>query len=210
MRTLAAVFAILALFTGMAEAHPYHRHYAPIRHIDAPANRGWIDAAALPAYPYPSQERQRGAVSRPSGHYSHRYAQRPSYYASTRVRHAAEYAEADLSLDVATLATHYYSSGGGLSGPCQQARREGGPCGCHTAEVLLHTSAHVYHGINVWLADGWLAFQQVANPQPGDAAIWVHRHVAPIVAVDGVTVTVEDYFGRRTVSKRGLIFVRPG
>ena len=97
-----------------------------------------------------------------------------------------------------------------MSGPCQQARREGGPCGCHTAEVLLHTSAHVYRGINVWLADGWLAFQRVANPQPGDAAIWVHRHVAPIVAVDGVTVTVEDYFGRRTVSKRGLVFVRPG
>ena len=104
---------------------------------------------------------------------------------------------------------HYYASSGGLSAACQEARREGGPCGCHSAEVLLGTSEHVWHGINVWLADGWLAFRHVSRPEPGDAAIWVHRHVAPIVAVDGDTVTVADYFGTHTVRMAGLVFVDP-
>lgn len=101
------------------------------------------------------------------------------------------------------------ASSGGLSGPCREAARLGGPCGCHTAETLLGTSAHVYHGINVWLANGWLAFQRVA-PAPGTAAVWPGRHVAPVVAVNGDgTVTVEDYFGTRTVRMAGLIFVDP-
>lgn len=98
--------------------------------------------------------------------------------------------------------------GSGLSAPCREARREGGPCGCHTAETLLGTSQHVYHGINVWLANGWLAFRHVA-PAPGMAAVWPGRHVAPIVAVDGNTVTVADYFGTRTVRMAGLVFVDP-
>jgi len=72
----------------------------------------------------------------------------------------------------------------------------------------LGTSAHVYHGINVWLANGWLAFRHVA-PAPGMAAVWPGRHVAPIVAVDGNTVTVADYFGTRTVRMAGLVFVDP-
>lgn len=97
-----------------------------------------------------------------------------------------------------------------LSAPCREAAREGGPCGCHTAEILLHTSEHVYHGINVWLANGWLAFRHVAAA-PGTAAVWVNRHVAPVVAVDyqGGTVTVADYYGTHTAQMAGLIFVDP-
>jgi hypothetical protein len=98
---------------------------------------------------------------------------------------------------------------GGLSAPCREARREGGPCGCNTGERLLNTSAHIYHGINIWLADGWLAFRRTAAA-PGMAAIWPHRHVAPIVAVNGDgTITVADYFGEHRVRMAGLVFVDP-
>jgi hypothetical protein len=184
MRTLTAIVLFCVFTASGAQAHTYHRHYAPIRHIDAPINRGWLDVGAIPAYSYPSRERSWAAVSVASGRHS----------ARTHIRYAER---------------AVYSRGEGLSAPCRQAARMGGPCGCHTAETLLGTSEHVYHGINVWLADGWLAFRRVSHPEPGDAAIWVHRHVAPIVAVDGNTVTVADYFGTRTVRMAGLVFVDP-
>jgi len=97
----------------------------------------------------------------------------------------------------------------GLSAPCRQAAREGGPCGCWAAEHLLGTSEHVWHGVNVWMASDWLRFRHV-NPGPGTAAV-MHHHVVPVLADNGATVTVNDSWGVHEVSKRAVIaFVQPG
>lgn len=85
----------------------------------------------------------------------------------------------------------------------------GGPCGCWAAYTLLGKLDHVWRGINLWLADDWLKFPRTA-PAPGTAAVWPHRHVAPVVAVnhDG-TVTVKDSWAVHKVRMAGLIFVSP-
>ena len=97
---------------------------------------------------------------------------------------------------------------GSLSYACRIAASMGGPCGCVAAEKLLGTSAHVVNGINVWQANGWLAFPRTA-PAPGTAAVWPGRHVEAVIAVHGDTVTVDGPYGIRQVRTRGLIFVDP-
>ena len=97
----------------------------------------------------------------------------------------------------------------GLSPSCRQAASQGGPCGCVAAEKLLGTSAHVVNGVNVWLANGWLAFPRM-SPAPGTAAVWPGRHVEAVVAVNGDgTVTTDGPYGMRRVRTAGLIFVDP-
>lgn len=100
-------------------------------------------------------------------------------------------------------------SGAGLPGPCRVAASMGGPCGCWAAHVLLGRLDHVWKGINLWLADDWLRFPRAA-PAPGTAAVWPHRHVAPVVAVNGDgTVTVRDSWATHRVRMAGLVFVQP-
>lgn len=96
-----------------------------------------------------------------------------------------------------------------LPGPCRVAASMGGPCGCWAAYTLLGRLDHVWHGMNLWLADDWLKFPRTA-PAPGTAAVWPHRHVAPVLAVnhDG-TVTVRDSWATHRVRIAGLVFVQP-
>jgi hypothetical protein len=97
-----------------------------------------------------------------------------------------------------------------LPGPCRVAASEGGPCGCWAAYTLLGVLDHVWHHVNVWLANDWLKFPHVAAA-PGTAAVWPGRHVAPVIAVhnDG-TVTVKDSWNfHHRVRMAGLVFVQP-
>lgn len=99
-----------------------------------------------------------------------------------------------------------------LPSPCRTAASMGGPCGCWTDNVLevSGTLAHVWRGINLWLANDWLRFPHVPAEQ-ATAAVWPGRHVAPIVAGsyrDG-SVIVRDYWGTHRVRTAGLIFVDP-
>jgi hypothetical protein len=84
----------------------------------------------------------------------------------------------------------------------------GGPCGCWAAHHLLGIDAHVWRGINLWLANDWLRFPHV-EPAPGTAAVWPHRHVAPVVAVANGRVQVHDSWATHWVSTRKLTFVQP-
>jgi hypothetical protein len=90
----------------------------------------------------------------------------------------------------------------------------GGPCGCWAAWNLLGRVEHVWRGVNLWLAQDWLKFPRT-EPAPGTAAVWPHRHVAPVVAVHNdktgraVTVTVRDSWATHEVRTAGLIFVQP-
>lgn len=92
-------------------------------------------------------------------------------------------------------------------GECEKAARQGGPCGCWAAHHF--GLPRMFRRLNLWLANQWLAFPHVA-PAPGTAAVWPGRHVAPVVAVDGDKVEVNDSWGQHWVRKRGLVFVRPG
>jgi hypothetical protein len=86
----------------------------------------------------------------------------------------------------------------------------GGPCGCWTGHSLLGTTAHVWHGINLWLAADWLRFPR-SSPGPGTAAVWRnHSHVAPVARDnhDG-TVSVSDYWGVHRVRLAEIIIVNP-
>lgn len=97
----------------------------------------------------------------------------------------------------------------GPPGPCRVAASMGGPCGCWAAYVLLDRLDHVWHGINLWLANDWLRFPHVAAA-PGTAAVWPGRHVAPVIAVNGDrTVTVRDSWTTHKVSMAHLVFVQP-
>ena len=92
-----------------------------------------------------------------------------------------------------------------LSAPCRLAAALGGPCGCFASEFFFGKSVR-----RLWLADAWLAFPHV-RPAPGTAAIWVHRHVAPVVATaaDG-TITVHDSWATHRVPAhiaRRLVYV---
>ena len=92
----------------------------------------------------------------------------------------------------------------GSPGPCRVAASMGGPCGCWAAHVLLDRLDHVWHGINLWLANDWLRFPHVAAA-PGTAAVWPGRHVAPVIAVNGDrTVTVRDSWATHKVRMAGL------
>lgn len=95
--------------------------------------------------------------------------------------------------------------------PCfWKAASMGGPCGCWAEWHFLHIADHVWRGINMWLADDWLRFPR-AIPAPGTAAVWPHRHVAPVIAgphPDG-TVTVKDSWATHRVRMAGLVFVQP-
>jgi hypothetical protein len=90
----------------------------------------------------------------------------------------------------------------------------GGPCGCWAEYVLLGRLDHVWRGINMWLANDWLRFPRAA-PAPGTAAVWPHRHVAPVVAVHNdrtgraVAITTRESWGMRRVNLSGLIIVQP-
>ena len=73
---------------------------------------------------------------------------------------------------------------------------------------------HVWRGINLWLADDWLRFPRT-TPAPGTAAVWPHRHVAPVIAVHNdrtgrpVAITTRETWGVRRVSLAGLVIVQP-
>ena len=115
--------------------------------------------------------------------------------------HTANYAR--------THRMRYAGYGNGLSQACRQAASMGGPCGCVAAEKLLGTSAHVVNGVNVWLANGWLAFPRT-SPAPGTAAVWPGRHVEAVVAVNGDgTVTTDGPYGTRRVRIGSVVFVDP-
>ncbi len=107
-----------------------------------------------------------------------------------------------------------FSSRGTLPAPCRVAASMGGPCGCWAAYTLLGRLDHVWHGVNLWLADDWLRFPRAA-PAPGTAVVWPHRHVAPVVQVHNdrtgkaVAVTTRESWGLRRVSLAGLVVVQP-
>ena len=126
-------------------------------------------------------------------HLNRRYARRLKHFDRPMVRHAA----------VAR------TSGAALPAPCRVAASMGGPCGCWAGYILLGRLDHVWRGINLWLANDWLRFPHVAAA-PGTAAVWPHRHVAPVLAVhnDG-TVTVRDSWAVHRVRVAGLVFVQP-
>ena len=97
--------------------------------------------------------------------------------------------------------------GAGLPGPCRQAARMGGPCGCWAEYTLFGRLEHVVHGVNMWLAADWLRFRRVSSVGEANAAVYLSRrghayHVAPIVA--GVA---HDYFGNHSVGGR-VVLVR--
>jgi hypothetical protein len=98
--------------------------------------------------------------------------------------------------------------------PCcfWEAKRKGGPCGCWAAKMLLGIEAHVWRGVNLWLAADWPKFPHVA-PAPGTAAVFYSHghayHVAPVIAVHGGTVTLHDSWKIHNVSVAGLVFVQP-
>src|SRR6202041_630377 len=92
----------------------------------------------------------------------------------------------------------------GLPGPCRQAARMGGPCGCWAEYTLFGRLEHVVGGWNAWLASSWLPSgghsQRVGSVAEANAAVYLSRsgrayHVAPIVA--GVA---HDSFGDHPVS----------
>ena len=98
----------------------------------------------------------------------------------------------------------------GLSGACRSAAAQGGPCGCFAQEQLLGTSARLWRGHNLWLAQTWAEVFPRAAPGPGTAAVWPHRHVAAVVSgPHNGMVTVHDSWGTHDVRIAGLIFVRP-
>jgi hypothetical protein len=91
-----------------------------------------------------------------------------------------------------------------LSTACRIARALGGPCGCFASEYFFGRSVRT-----LWLANAWLAFPHVA-PAAGTAAVWPHRHVAPVIAANGDgTVTVRDSWAVHRVRAAGLVFVDP-
>lgn len=95
----------------------------------------------------------------------------------------------------------------GLSGPCVQAARQGGPCGCY-ASILFF--GHSVPGL--WRAMAWLEkFPRVPGPIPGvTAAVWGNgHHVAKVDGVAGDKVVVNDSWNHaHVVSSRGLRFVK--
>ena len=97
--------------------------------------------------------------------------------------------------------------GGGLPGPCQQAARMGGPCGCWAEYTLFGRLEHVVGKMNMWLAADWLRFPRASSVADANAAVYLSRsghayHVAPIVA--GVA---HDSFGDHPVTGR-VVLVR--
>jgi hypothetical protein len=101
--------------------------------------------------------------------------------------------------------------GGGKPSCFWTAASMGGPCGCWAAYVLLGKVEHVWHGINLWLADDWLKFPHVSMAE-ATAVVWPHRHVAPTVpgTYQNGTIVVRDSWATHRVRTAGLIGVRPG
>jgi hypothetical protein len=96
-----------------------------------------------------------------------------------------------------------------LPSDCRLAARQGGPCGCWAEQHVFGTTAHVFRGMNLWLARAWLAFPHVLA-EVGSVAVFGHHHVAPVVSVNGDgTVTVQDSWATHPVRMAGLVFVRP-
>lgn len=157
---------------------------------------------AIVSIPVKAEARQRG-YHHVSHHYGRYLAHRHWRHLNRRYAHRIKHFH--------RTKTHIaYRTRETLPGPCHTAAAMGGPCGCWTAWNLLGRLDHVWKGVNLWLADDWArAFRRV-DPAPGTAAVWPHRHVAPVVAVnrDG-TVTVRDYWATRRVQTAGLIFVDP-
>jgi hypothetical protein len=91
-----------------------------------------------------------------------------------------------------------------LSAACRIARSLGGPCGCFASEQVFGHSVR-----ELWLADAWLKFPRT-SPHSGAVAVWPHRHVAAVIAVNGDgTVTVRDSWAVHRVRVAGLVFVDP-
>lgn len=89
------------------------------------------------------------------------------------------------------------------------ARRQGGPCGCFAEHNFFETTARLWRGWNLWLADEWRRAFPVVEAAAGTAAVWPGRHVAKVLAVDGGRVKVHDSWAIHWVSRRGLVFVQP-
>jgi hypothetical protein len=103
----------------------------------------------------------------------------------------------------------HYGYSGGLSGACQSARRQGGPCGCVAQEKIFGLSARLLNGINLWLARSWLGFPRT-SPAAGMAAVWPGRHVEAVASVNGDgTVTTDGPYGLRRVRIGSVVFVNP-
>jgi hypothetical protein len=152
--------------------------------------------AALAFYATPADAR---------GYVRHHVSARHYYTSIAYWRHRHRVARSHLTHHAA----HSFRAGGRPS--CfYTAASMGGPCGCWAASHLLGIVDHVWHGINLWLANDWLKFPHVAAA-PGTAAVWPNRHVAPVVAVHGDgTVTVNDSWNaRHRVRMAGLVFVQP-
>jgi hypothetical protein len=99
---------------------------------------------------------------------------------------------------------------GTLPSDCHVAARMGGPCGCWAAHILLGTTKHVVRGVNLWLANDWLRVPRT-RPEEALAAVWPHRHVAPVVpgTYKDDTIVVRDHWRTHRVRTAGLVFVRP-
>jgi hypothetical protein len=93
------------------------------------------------------------------------------------------------------------------------ARSMGGPCGCWAEWVLLGLTQHVWNGVNMWLAQDWADHFRHVEPAPHTAAVFPHRHVAPVKAVQVVggtkMVLLEDSWATHWRPAAGLIFVEP-
>jgi hypothetical protein len=85
----------------------------------------------------------------------------------------------------------------------------GGPCGCCAAATLLGVLDHVWHGVNLWLANDWLKFPRVP-PEQATAVVWPGRHVAAVVpgTYRNGTIVVRDSWAVHRVHTAGLVFVQ--
>ncbi len=98
---------------------------------------------------------------------------------------------------------------GSLPGPCYEAARKGGPCGCTAESIIFGTTAHVLNGLNLWLARTWHVFE-TASPSPGMAAIWGNHHVEAIVSnVHNGHFTTSGPYGYREVRVGSVRVVNP-
>lgn len=104
----------------------------------------------------------------------------------------------------------FVSRSGYLSSPYRLAAAQGGICGLFAQEKVFGSSARIYDGMNLWLADTWrLAFQRT-EPHVGAVAVWPHRHVAVIVGTPRPgRIIVADSWATHEVSTAGLVIVDP-
>jgi hypothetical protein len=196
MKKLLAAAVLAAACLALTQPASARSHYHRVAHY-APHHRHYSAARRIPARPAaPTQwswnwgaQDARHDASRPP------VDRQPGAVAESWYRRAPEQAAAS----------------GGLPGPCRQAARMGGPCGCWAEYTLFGRLEHVVGGWNAWLASSWLPSgghsHLVGSVAEANAAVYLSRsgrayHVAPIVA--GVA---HDSFGDHPVGGR-VVLVR--